>query len=310
MLDHNQYVHPMLAGQMGQMGMGMPRLPPSYSQAEVKRRRPYTHLACTQCKEKHQKCDGQKPVCSTCSMKQIECTYRPERNKKRDGESASQEEVAYLRSEIYQWKERYEQLKKFVDENLVPFCANGMLPGFQSDTSSVDKQLYQIQLQQQQLLQLPQQQQLQQLQQLQQQQLQQGTDSDQLLPHSLFGGEGITGSGISQSLLMQNSAMYLPQMNQFNFQGGNYPTVLATNTVSPLTGLGELKDDSGYSYAKSLAGKPLEPYSYLNQNQYLYDPSLDVMRQEKPTSLAQNPQPLLAVPLSNGPTPISHHQDF
>lgn len=76
--------------------------------------------------------------------------------------------------------------------------------------------------------------------------------------------------------------------------------------------MGELKDDSGYAYAKSLAGKPMEPYSYLNQPQYLYDPSLDALRQEKPTTLAPGPQPLVAVqvPLSNGPTSISHHPDF
>lgn len=94
-----------------------------------------------------------------------------------------------------------------------------MLPGFggpydRVDTSIVDKQLYQLQLQQQQ------QQQLQQLQQLQQQQLQQTAESDQLLQHSLFGTEGLAGSSLSQGLLMQNSSMFLPHINQFNFQGG------------------------------------------------------------------------------------------
>lgn len=39
------------------------------------KRKPYTRLACENCKAKHQKCDGQRP-CFNCSKKKITCEYR------------------------------------------------------------------------------------------------------------------------------------------------------------------------------------------------------------------------------------------
>lgn len=48
------------------------------------KRRPYTHLACQMCKEKHIKCDGVKPECTYCRAKRVPCVYREERNRKRD----------------------------------------------------------------------------------------------------------------------------------------------------------------------------------------------------------------------------------
>lgn len=49
----------------------------------VPKRRPYTRLACFNCRDKHQKCDGQKPACFNCLSKGLECHYREERNKRR-----------------------------------------------------------------------------------------------------------------------------------------------------------------------------------------------------------------------------------
>jgi hypothetical protein len=57
-LDHSFYPSMLGPGQSqyasNMIPMGAVRIPQSFT-PEVKRRRPYTHLACTQCKEKHQK---------------------------------------------------------------------------------------------------------------------------------------------------------------------------------------------------------------------------------------------------------------
>jgi hypothetical protein len=85
-----------------------------------KKRTPYTRLACFHCKEKHQKCDGSKPACKNCIRKNLECSYRPERNsltKKRD-EIPTQDDMEYLMHKLNVWKKRYSELKTWVESKL------------------------------------------------------------------------------------------------------------------------------------------------------------------------------------------------
>jgi hypothetical protein len=92
----------------------------------VPKRRPYTRLACFNCRDKHQKCDGQRPACFNCMSKGLECQYREERNKRRcvvyvtrvtsrDNDQGS-EEIQSLRSEVEFWQAKYMELKRFVGE--------------------------------------------------------------------------------------------------------------------------------------------------------------------------------------------------
>eukprot|EP01127_Copromyxa_protea_P006418 TRINITY_DN1627_c0_g1_i2.p1 TRINITY_DN1627_c0_g1~~TRINITY_DN1627_c0_g1_i2.p1 ORF type:complete len:203 (+),score=14.29 TRINITY_DN1627_c0_g1_i2:92-700(+) len=83
----------------------------------VPKRRPYTRLACFNCRDKHQKCDGQRPVCFNCLSKGLECNYREERNKRRDVDGGNEENNA-LRAEVEFWQTKYMELKRFVDETL------------------------------------------------------------------------------------------------------------------------------------------------------------------------------------------------
>eukprot|EP01127_Copromyxa_protea_P014624 TRINITY_DN4112_c0_g1_i1.p1 TRINITY_DN4112_c0_g1~~TRINITY_DN4112_c0_g1_i1.p1 ORF type:complete len:315 (+),score=27.00 TRINITY_DN4112_c0_g1_i1:77-1021(+) len=305
--SHASMMNPMA---MGMGGVGMVRVPPTYSSGDVKRRRPYTHLACTQCKEKHQKCDGQKPVCSTCSVKQIECTYRPERNKKREGQDSSQEEAAYLRAEIMMWKDKYDQLKKFVDENLFPICATGIVPGLAGyDNPALDKQLYQMQLQQQWNFQEGLRDQLS----TDAHQNQDHLIQDQLLsgvPHSLLGNIGLTGDnqGISQNLLMPNS-LFAPQFAQYPFHGlGGFPLMQTPMTTAPpvplMQNTGELKRK-----LEDTVPKPTEEvttnntYSYMSTNPYLFDPNLDTKHMQPDQRSDESQPPLLAVVLPKPQNP-------
>lgn len=84
------------------------------------KRRPYTRLACFTCKEKHQKCDGGRP-CSNCTNKGVECRYRQERNRRRDGDGDIREEIQQLHTKVEQWKNKYLALKKFVGTKILCF---------------------------------------------------------------------------------------------------------------------------------------------------------------------------------------------
>eukprot|EP01124_Arcella_intermedia_P001692 TRINITY_DN10924_c0_g1_i2.p1 TRINITY_DN10924_c0_g1~~TRINITY_DN10924_c0_g1_i2.p1 ORF type:complete len:305 (-),score=47.03 TRINITY_DN10924_c0_g1_i2:55-969(-) len=90
-----------------------------------KKRTPYTKMACFYCKEKHQKCDGQKPTCTTCLRKNLQCNYRPERNansvKKKDQSfEVYDDEGTHLREKAARWKKRYLELRNWVEgQNII-----------------------------------------------------------------------------------------------------------------------------------------------------------------------------------------------
>eukprot|EP01125_Pyxidicula_operculata_P021697 TRINITY_DN851_c0_g4_i1.p1 TRINITY_DN851_c0_g4~~TRINITY_DN851_c0_g4_i1.p1 ORF type:complete len:374 (+),score=50.18 TRINITY_DN851_c0_g4_i1:174-1295(+) len=96
----------------------------SLSSSKAKRK-PYTHLACDYCKDKHLKCDGRKPSCSTCALKRFECRYREERNRKRDAHSRAMQKieddlrakVMGLEHETEKWKQLYFNLKTWTKTN-------------------------------------------------------------------------------------------------------------------------------------------------------------------------------------------------
>eukprot|EP01126_Amoeba_proteus_P006725 TRINITY_DN12359_c0_g1_i1.p1 TRINITY_DN12359_c0_g1~~TRINITY_DN12359_c0_g1_i1.p1 ORF type:complete len:309 (-),score=67.66 TRINITY_DN12359_c0_g1_i1:132-1001(-) len=87
------------------------------------KRRPYTRMACFNCREKHQKCDGQKPACTNCFTKGHDCRYREERNKKRIDGGNVQEEIYALRTELEHWRQKYFELKQIVDETFFPMSS-------------------------------------------------------------------------------------------------------------------------------------------------------------------------------------------
>lgn len=93
------------------------------------KRSPYTRLACFTCREKHQKCEGQRPVCLNCQTKGLQCVYREDRKKKREESDFSlMDEKVRLTEELEQWKRKYSQLKKFVDESVLSNMFTQQLP--------------------------------------------------------------------------------------------------------------------------------------------------------------------------------------
>eukprot|EP01124_Arcella_intermedia_P003447 TRINITY_DN11904_c0_g1_i1.p1 TRINITY_DN11904_c0_g1~~TRINITY_DN11904_c0_g1_i1.p1 ORF type:complete len:511 (-),score=78.21 TRINITY_DN11904_c0_g1_i1:25-1557(-) len=94
-----------------------------------KKRKPYTHLACTCCKEKHLKCDGGKPSCQNCVAKKLECHYREERNRRRESASSRaqrkieddlREKLGVLEREVQCWKLKYYHLKELTQPGSIP----------------------------------------------------------------------------------------------------------------------------------------------------------------------------------------------
>eukprot|EP01128_Nolandella_sp_AFSM9_P011339 TRINITY_DN8048_c0_g1_i1.p1 TRINITY_DN8048_c0_g1~~TRINITY_DN8048_c0_g1_i1.p1 ORF type:complete len:327 (+),score=46.54 TRINITY_DN8048_c0_g1_i1:124-1104(+) len=83
------------------------------------KRKPYTHLACQNCKSKHLKCDGQRPLCGSCTSKGISCVYRDERNRKREApgkiEESYREYATALVAQKNKWKAKYYALKALYD---------------------------------------------------------------------------------------------------------------------------------------------------------------------------------------------------
>jgi len=108
--------------------------------ANGKKRKPYTHMACTCCKAKHIKCDGGKPACSYCTSKKLDCHYREERNIRRSNsksqlkEEELKDQLVSLQKEVEQWKIRYYtlfervQLHQTLGTPLDPFVHNHLLP--------------------------------------------------------------------------------------------------------------------------------------------------------------------------------------
>jgi hypothetical protein len=110
-----------------------------------------------------------------------------------------------------------------IDENLFPMCAPGIVPGLGYDSLSLDKQLYQMQLQQQYF-----QAEQDKMRQLEQDQLtpeqEQNMLRDQLLAGvtpSLLGNMGLTNDSqaLSSSLLMPLPSLYAPQFSQYPMGG-------------------------------------------------------------------------------------------
>jgi len=93
------------------------------SDEKPSKRQPYTHLACSFCKDKHLKCDGKKPQCSTCLSKRLQCQYREERNRKRDSSSNKgqqkierglRDSISQLEQQIDQWKQKCLVLREYI----------------------------------------------------------------------------------------------------------------------------------------------------------------------------------------------------
>eukprot|EP01127_Copromyxa_protea_P012877 TRINITY_DN3390_c0_g1_i1.p1 TRINITY_DN3390_c0_g1~~TRINITY_DN3390_c0_g1_i1.p1 ORF type:complete len:240 (-),score=29.26 TRINITY_DN3390_c0_g1_i1:58-732(-) len=97
--------------------------------AAAPKRSPYTRLACFNCRDKHQKCDGQTPVCFNCMSKGLDCQYREERNKRKD-DFSSNAELQALRGQVDLWKQKYFDLKRFVDETLYHISLSQQLMPF------------------------------------------------------------------------------------------------------------------------------------------------------------------------------------
>jgi len=112
------------------------------SQSNTKKRTPYTRLACQYCKEKHQKCDGNKPACMNCIKKNLECNYRQERNsiaQKRSAPLPPQEEVDYLRSKLFLWKRRYTQLRNWIETKFDQPIPSSLHPEPDSEEDTPDE---------------------------------------------------------------------------------------------------------------------------------------------------------------------------
>lgn len=83
-------------------------------------RSPYTRTACFTCREKHQKCEGQRPVCLNCLNKGLDCVYRQDRKKRTPlsreemVDNALVQEKERLTEELEGWKRKYMALKKLL----------------------------------------------------------------------------------------------------------------------------------------------------------------------------------------------------
>jgi hypothetical protein len=116
-----------------------------------KKRKPYTHLACTCCKEKHLKCDGARPSCQNCITKKIECHYREERNRRRESASSRaqqrieddlRDKLIFLEQEVERWKIKYYHLKELTQGRTFPRSEYDDIQSHQ-----LQRQLHQLQLQ-------------------------------------------------------------------------------------------------------------------------------------------------------------------
>ncbi|KAF6811841.1 hypothetical protein CMUS01_13180 [Colletotrichum musicola] len=71
--------------------------PPSTERAAGQPKRRYTSKACEECRRRRAKCDGQRPACSRCAERSINCLYRTEEDGRKP---ASKSYVQLLRNRI------------------------------------------------------------------------------------------------------------------------------------------------------------------------------------------------------------------
>eukprot|EP01125_Pyxidicula_operculata_P023238 TRINITY_DN994_c1_g1_i2.p1 TRINITY_DN994_c1_g1~~TRINITY_DN994_c1_g1_i2.p1 ORF type:complete len:369 (-),score=35.47 TRINITY_DN994_c1_g1_i2:262-1278(-) len=103
----------------------------------MRKRSPYSHNACRNCKEKHLKCDGCQP-CGSCTKKNVDCVYiqnGTHRKKRRTSESS--QDMIILQNKLQNLQQRYDNLKAWVSsrvgcedvDKLVDSFVQGREPG-------------------------------------------------------------------------------------------------------------------------------------------------------------------------------------
>ncbi|KAF7874165.1 hypothetical protein EAF04_002837 [Stromatinia cepivora] len=80
-------------------------------------------LACAECRRRKRKCDGGKPLCSTCLAQKKECIYDHERNNRK--RRRDPEEIAHLEEQIDILRQRVKELENCASSNM--FTRNATL---------------------------------------------------------------------------------------------------------------------------------------------------------------------------------------